>query len=291
MVSIVSRIKGKKRYYYLKHHVRNRQREIYLGRTIPDNIEEIKRNFLLDFYRKEWLPTLQKIRQGYVKELRKMSKSAIEKELESFSISFTYNTQRIEGSTLTLKETALLLEEGIAPTNKPIRDAKEAEAHRNLFFEIIANIKNELSLKTILEWHRNLFMEAKPDIAGKIRDHQIRIGASKFVPPRPEVLRLLLQEFFTWYNREKRKLNPVELAALIHFKFVTMHPFVDGNGRISRLMMNYMLNKFGYPMFDINYSDRRSYYTALERSNIKHNDVIFLKWFIGRYIKGNKRYL
>ena len=100
-----------------------------------------------------------------------------------------------------------------------------------------------------------------------------------------------MQEFFTWYNREKRKLNPVELAALIHFKFVTMHPFVDGNGRISRLMMNYMLNKFGYPMFDINYSDRRSYYTALERSNIKHNDVIFLKWFMGRYIKGNKRYL
>lgn len=294
MVSVVSRRKGNQTYYYLKHHVRNRQKEIYLGRTIPDNIEEIKQEFLLNFYREEWLPALQKIRQGYIKERKKMPKSAVEKELETFSIIFTYNTQRIEGSTLTLKETALLLEEGIAPANKPIRDIKEAEAHRKLFFEIINNINRiEFSLETILIWHRKLFIETKPDIAGRIRDHQVRIGASKFIPPRPEVLRLLLKEFVRWYNKngKNKELNPAELAALVHFKFVTIHPFTDGNGRISRLMINYVLYKFGYPMHDIDYSDRRSYYTALERSNVKHNDVIFLKWVMSRYIKSNKKYL
>jgi len=296
MVSIVKRKKGNEYYYYLRHHVRrnNKQKEIYLGKTIPDKIDEIKQEFLLNFYKEEWLPILEKIHQGYMKERKTMPKSAIEKEIEEFSIHFTYNTQRIEGSTLTLKDTALLLEEGIAPANKPIRDIKEAEAHRKLFFEILDNINRvDLFLSTVLEWHRKLFKETKPDIAGKVRDRQVRIVVSKYVPPQPQVLRLFLKEFFEWYSKNKRnkKLNPVELAAHVHFKFVSIHPFVDGNGRISRLMMNYVLHKFGYPMLDIDYSDRRSYYRALERSNLKKNDVIFLEWFMKRYIKSNKRYI
>jgi len=299
MVSIVKRRKGRGSYYYLRHHVRkdNRQKEIYLGKAIPDNIEEMKQEFLLEFYREEWLPILEKIRQDYMKERKRMPKSAIEKEIEIFSIRFTYNTQRIEGSTLTLKETALLLEEGIAPANKPIRDIKEAEAHRKLFFGIINNIRQiDLSLETVLEWHRKLFMETKPDIAGKIREYQVKIGASKFVPPKPQAVKLLLKDFFGWYNdqikqnRKNKKLNPVEVAAHVHFKFVTIHPFVDGNGRISRLMMNYVLYKFGYPMLDIDYNDRRSYYKALERSNIHNNDLIFLQWLMKRYFKAHKKF-
>lgn len=294
MVSIVKRRKRHQTYYYLKHHVRNRQREIYLGKTIPDNIEEIKQEFLLDFYRQEWLPVLTNIRKNYKNERKLMPRSAMEKEDELFSINFTYNTQRIEGSTLTLKETAFLLGEGITPTNKPIRDVKEAEAHQKLLIEILSNIRNiDLSLEIVLEWHRKLFKETKPDIAGRIREVRVAIGASKHVPPAPQVLRLLLKEFFNWYahNKKNKKLNPVELAALAHFKFVSIHPFADGNGRISRLMMNYVLCKFGYPMLDIKAIDVRSYYNALERSNLKHNDVIFLKWLMSRYFKNNQQYI
>jgi|GEM_PF-554209 len=293
MVSIVKRRKGNQIYYYLKHHARGRQREIYLGRTIPHNIEEIKQQLLLDFYRMEWLPILENIHRNFVKERKSIPKSAVEKDIEIFSIGFTYNTQRIEGSTLTLKETALLLQEGIAP-HRPTRDIKEAEAHRKLFVQILNNIHDiDLSLETMLEWHKDLFKETKSDIAGKIRDHRVRIGGTEYIPPPPQILRLLLKDFFTWYDRSKKdkKLQPVELAALVHFKLVSIHPFTDGNGRISRLMMNYVLHKFAYPMLDIKATDVKSYFNALERSNLKDNDMIFLKWLMSRYFKANRQYI
>jgi len=81
------------------------------------------------------------------------------------------------------------------------------------------------------------------------------------------------------------------LSALTHLKFVTIHPFGDGNGRISRLVMNYVLNRLGYPMLDIDYSDRRTYYNALERSQRHKNDIVFLEWFMKRYFKAYKKFL
>lgn len=292
MVIIVKRRKGKEVYYYLRHNVRKngRSKEIYLGKKIPQNIDEIKQNFLIEFYREEWLPNLEKIQRGYTKETKQMPRHAIERNMEAFSISFTYNTQRIEGSTLTLKETADLLAEGRTPSNKPIIDVKEAEAHQKLFLEILEN-GADLSLETVLRWHKKIFMETKPNLAGKIRDYQVAIRGSSFIPPRPEALLLLLKDFFVWYNKNKRKLNPVELSALVHLKFVTIHPFGDGNGRISRLMMNHVLHKLGYPMLDIDYRDRRSYYNALERSQRQQNDITFLQWFMRRYIKTHNRFL
>ena len=86
-------------------------------------------------------------------------------------------------------------------------------------------------------------------------------------------------------------MHPVELAALVHLKFVSIHPFGDGNGRISRLMMNFVLHKHGYPMLNISYKNRNSYYTALERSQLKKLDQIFIVHIIKRYIKDYKSYL
>ena len=205
-------------------------------------------------------------------------------------IKFTYDTQRIEGSKLTLRETANLLENGISPKSKPIDDIKEAEAHKQIFYEML-DYKKDFSFSIILHWHKNLFQSTKPDIAGKIRKHQVTIFGSKFVPPSPIEVYPLLMDFFKWYNKNKKELHPVELAALVHLKFVTIHPFADGNGRVSRLIMNFVLIKFDYPMSDIKYEGRTSYYNALERSQIKKNDNIFLQWFIKRYIKGNKNYI
>ena len=107
----------------------------------------------------------------------------------------------------------------------------------------------------------------------------------------PAELDFLLKEFFDWYNKNKNKLNPVELAALAHLKFVTIHPFSDGNGRISRLIMNFVLNNKGFPMLDIPYTNRNSYYNALERTQIKKNELIFLQWFFKRYFNEAKRFL
>lgn len=147
----------------------------------------------------------------------------------------------------------------------------------------------DLNLQVILQWNRILLSETKPDIAGKIRNHEVAISGSKFMPPLAIELDALLNEFFDWYNKNKSKLHPVALSALVHLKFVTIHPFSDGNGRVSRLMMNFILNKHGFPMLDIPYENRNGYYTALERSQIKQEDKIFLQWFFKRYLKEHKR--
>ncbi len=292
MVSIVKRKRGNRIFYYLQHKIRNqkRQKEIYIGKEIPENIEQIKYNFLLGFYREDWVSKMEQVQKNYKKTRTKIPKSVQKKEIEEFSIRFTYNTQKIEGSTLTLRETADLIMDGITPSNKPASDMIETRIHQKLFLQIMQK-KQDMSLGTILSWHKLLFGETKSDIAGQIRDFEVRIGGSKFVPPKSEAVPVLLKSFFVWYKKNKKELNPVELAALVHLKFVTIHPFGDGNGRISRLMMNYVLNRFDYPMFDIEYTDRRSYYTALERSSVKNNDIIFLQWFMKRYLKIFRNFL
>lgn len=286
-------IKGQP-YYYLEHSYRKGKRvlkkELYLGNKIPKNIENIKRQLIDDIYREKWYSDLDIIKKNYIKEHRSIPKSIKEKELQSFVTRFTYDTQKIEGSTLTRRETADLLEREITPTSKPMRDVKEAEAHRDLFYRILKSKKN-LTLQMTLDWHWYLFSQTKADIAGKIRKYQVGIGTSKFLPPSPIEVLPMLTEFFQWYNKNKNRAHPIELAALAHLKFVTIHPFGDGNGRISRLIVNFVLNKKGYPMLDIKYEERNGYYNALERSQIKKEERIFLQWFIKKYIKEYQRYL
>lgn len=293
MVNIVKRRKGNQDYYYLYHDSKKgkrKQREVYLGKVIPKDIEERKKNFAIDIERENWIPELEKIHENFKNEQKTIPKSIQEKNLESFSVKFTYNTQRIEGSTLTLKDTAFLLEYGLPPSNRPNNDIKETELHQKLFLKIIKQ-KDDLSLVLVKKWHKELFAQTKPEIAGLLRDYDVRISQSEFIPPPHTSVNLLVSGFFTWYNVNKKKLNPVELAALVHLKFVTIHPFGDGNGRTTRLMINHILNTFDYPLLDIDYADRRSYYTALEKSQTKDDDLPFLQWFMKRYLKTHKKLL
>ncbi len=291
MVSIKSKKIGNQKYYYLYHddkRGKRTQREIYLGKKIPNNVEEKKQELLLEISRDQWNPKLEKIKQNYSKQEKKLPSEIKEKELKSFSVKFTYNTQRIEGSTLTLKETYDLLEEGHTPS-RPNKDVKEAEAHQKLFFKAM-NDTSDITLSKVISWQKELLEQTEPNIAGKLRDYNVGIGGSKFIPPDHKAIKTLAKGFFNWYEKNKTKLNPVELAALVHLKFVTIHPFGNGNGRISRLMMNFVLNKLGYPMLDIEYGDRRSYYNILERAQTKENEIIFLQWFMKRYLKTSKKF-
>jgi Fic family protein len=294
VVTVRKRVIGGRTYYYLEHSVRMNGRvekkATYLGKALPKNVEEIKKDFLHSIYEERWFKTFDSIRRNFAKERRLMPKSAGEEELRKFSVRFTYDTQRIEGSVLTLRETANLLEIGVTPLGKPVQDIKEAEAHQKILYEIL-RFHKDLSLQTILYWHKRLFESTKKDIAGRIRQHQVAISGSKFVPPSPAEVYPLLREFFKWYEGSKKKLHPVELAALVHLKFVTIHPFADGNGRISRLIMNFVLNKQSLPMLNIPYKNRNSYYNALERSQVKRQDSIFLQWLFKRYVKEDTRYI
>jgi Fic family protein len=294
MVSIVKKTVKGRTYLYMAHTVRRdgkvEKKERYLGASIPKDAEKRKSEFLYEVYREKWFGDLDRIKEGYAKEQKALPPSAAEKEMESFSIRFTYDSQRIEGSTLTLRETAQLLEENISPKNKPLRDSKEAEAHQKVFFEMLES-KKDLALSEVLYWHKKLFQETKPDIAGKMRTHQVMISGSRFVPTSPVEVYPMLTEFFKWYEKSKGKLHPVELAALVHLKFVTIHPFADGNGRIGRLMMNFVLNRSGFPMLNVPYENRSGYYTALERAQVKAQEFIFVNWFFKRYIKEFGRFV
>ena len=294
MVAIRKKRVGKQTYYYLEHSFREKGRvekkEKYLGKTLPQNIEELKQQFISEIYRDKWFGLFDKIKEEYSAQEKTTPPSAKEKELGNFAIRFTYDTNRIEGSTLTFRETSLLLEKGITPNAKLMRDVKEAEAHRKVFYEML-DYKKELLLDIVLYFHKKLFEDTKKDIAGKIRQHQVTIAGSRFTPPFPAEIYPLLMDFFRWYHKNKDKLHPVELSALVHLKLVTIHPFADGNGRISRLMMNFLLNKHGFPMFNIPYEKRAGYYKALERSQIKNEETTFLQWFFKRYLKEHNRYL
>ena len=291
MVSVQKKTIRGKTYYYLRHTVRRGKRvqtkEKYLGTKMPDDVETPKRLFLSEVYTEQWYPKLDKIKQDYAKERQKTPKSMLEKQAKTFSVKFTYDSNKIEGSKLTYRETADLLEKGLTPRSKPLEDIKEAEAHEKLFFEVMGYEK-DLSQSTLLYWHKRLFETTKQDIAGKVREHQVAISGSRFLPPSPVEVPVLLGEFFRWYDKNKAKTHPVELAALVHLKLVTIHPFGDGNGRISRLSMNFVLHKHGFPMLNIPYQTRSSYYGALERSQVKKVDAIFVQWFFKKYLKENK---
>lgn len=294
MVTIKKKQIGRKTYYYLGHtyrqHGKVMYKETYVGDKIPTGIENVKREFLQQIYKEKWFGSFEKIRLEYTKELKKTPQEVLQKNIEAFMIAFTYNTNRIEGSKLSFKDTALLLEHGITPKDKPIGDVKETEAHRKTFYDML-NYKGDLSIGIVLKWHRALFEETKPGIAGKIRDYQVYITGTKYKPPSAIEVQAYLLELFRWYEREKGALNPVELAALTHVKFEAIHPFGDGNGRIGRLIMNFVLHRNGYPMLNVPYLNRRGYYNALEKAQVKKIDSIFVLWFFRRYLKEYKTYL
>jgi Fic family protein len=284
---------GGKSFYYLEQSFRLNgsihKREKFIGEALPRNIAELKRRFSREVRAEFAYPRLDEIKKGYAAEERSLPASVREKAHRAFTVRFTYDTNRIEGSTLSLRETADLLDHGITPPKRPLADVLEAEAHREVFRRMLETRK-DLSLQLILSWHHGLFSRTKPDIAGSLRDYQVYISGVKYIPPSPVEVYPLLAERFEWYRRDQRRLHPVELAAVLHLKFESIHPFGDGNGRVGRLMMNYVLHRKGWPMLNIPYEKRRGYYSALERSQRKQDDDPFIQWFFRWYLKENDRY-
>lgn len=279
---------GRKMYFYLEHSFRDHgkveKKELYLGTEIPGNIQKIKTDFIYEVMKKKYLDSFDAIKKKFAAELKEMPPSARQQHLQYFLIKFTYDTNRIEGSTITLKETAKLLEHGIVPANKPLHDIKETESHNQVVEEML-QFRKDLSLQVVLQWHRLLLQHTHPDIAGKIRRHQVKVAGSKTEFPTPVEIDLLLNEFINWYRHQKNLLHPIELAALVHLKFVSIHPFSDGNGRISRLLMNFVLHQQKYPMLNIKYVNRDSYYNALERAQTTGQERIFVLHIFKRYLK------
>lgn len=275
-----------KDYYYLAHSFRKEgkvvHREKYLGKKIPENIEEIKEKFLRECIKEGAIKKLKSIRKNFLKEWKTYPESVKKEMLIDLSINFTYNTNAIEGSTITLHETEDIIKRKIAP-NKPLRDVQETINHSKVFFKIL-DTKKDLSVKDILQWHKEIFSDTKPDIAGKFRDYLVRVG--DYRAPDWQEIDKLIKEIFLWYNKNKKIMHSIELAARAHCRFEKIHPFGDGNGRVGRLIIAYILRRNNFPLFIIEHKKRKAYYRALKKTE---ND--FVNYCIRAYIRAHKKYL
>lgn len=215
--------------------------------------------------------------------LRPFPKVLEQRLREDLIILWTYHSTVIEGSTLSLKETATLLEEGIVTGNKPLTDYMAAKGHRdaiNLVFKWIAEKKKKLSKKDLLLLHKATMKNVIDAYLGIYRPVQVYLTGSSYTPPPPEQVPKLISEFLYKSNRNLKKYDPITLAALTHLDFESIHPFVDGNGRAGRLIANWLLMRDGYPPIVITKRERLRYFRLLEQAQTKYNVhklVIFFK--------------
>jgi Fic family protein len=293
MVSIITKkVKGNE-YYFLVHSYREggkvKQIQKSLGKQIPTNLDIIKEEFISDVVLKRWIPSIERYKEKYLARIKSIPDLVRDKEFRQFGIRFTYSSGKIEGSTLTLREVALAVDEPEVPINKPTNDINEAQFHMKCYVDLIQT-EEELTQKLIQKWHSILFSlhYDREIIAGEIRELDVKIRGSKYIPPPPEKVQIQLKELFSWYNHNKKKFHPVLIACIMHFRFVSIHPFYDGNGRMTRLVTNYILFNNNYPMFNIEASIRKSYYSALEKTNLKNDEMRFVNWFFKNYINAIK---
>lgn len=281
---IIKRKREGVEYFYLQHAVREngnvRTIERYLGRQIPGDIEQRKVALLAEA-RTVMYQQLETIRQNFQNEWKRYPPSAQEHELREIAIAFTYNTNAIEGSTITLAETREILEGEISP-RKSLKDIRETEAHATTFLKMLKE-KEKISSALLLRWHAEVFGETKPDLAGKFREYGVRVGSYR-APDWQDVTKLM--NALIAFIEKNGKMNAVEFSARAHCRFEKIHPFGDGNGRIGRLLMNHLLWHAGYPMLIIEKKKRQAYYRALGK-----DEEGFVQYFFRTYLNAHRRWM
>ncbi|KLE08160.1 cell division protein Fic [Aliarcobacter butzleri L355] len=209
---------------------------------------------------------------------RPLDTSIVKNLHEDLVLRWTYHSNAIEGNTLTLKETKVALE-GITIGGKTLREHFEAINHKDaiLFMEDLAQKEDRLSEYSIKQIHSLILKNIDDENKGKYRTTNVIISGAEHKPPQSFEVQSQMQEFIKKYNENITKLHPIELASFIHIEFVKIHPFVDGNGRTSRLLMNLELIKAGFPPVVIELEDRLEYYKALDIAHTIKDYKPFLK--------------
>lgn len=207
-----------------------------------------------------------------------------DKVAKAFEMEYTYESNRIEGNTLTLQETALVIEKGLTIGGKSLYEHLEAINHSfalNYIKELVSE-KVPLTKHELLNIHKLILQGVDNANGGKFRTVQVLISGAKHIPPQPFMLDELMEDFFKWYNDHKDSTHPVILAAEIHERLVTIHPFIDGNGRTSRLLMNLVLLQHGYPISILkgDAENRLKYYHVLEVAQIEGNKEPFIEMVV-----------
>ena len=214
---------------------------------------------------------------------------------EALKVEFLYESNRIEGNTLTLRETQLVINEGMTISGKSMREHLEAINHKEaiLFIEDLVTQKMELSEYVLKQIHGIVLYGIDRENAGVYRKLPVAIAGSKHLPPQPYLLQDLMEDYFRFYELHKDDLHPVILAAEMHERLVSIHPFIDGNGRTSRLIMNLILLQHGFPLAIIggDYESRMAYYDALEKVQTADDKQSFILLIAEKVLSGLDRYI
>lgn len=211
-----------------------------------------------------------------IQSKRPLSPQLVLKLKEQFSLELTYNSNAIEGNKLTLKETYLVINDGLTVKGKSFKDHLEAKNHNKaihyLYDLIEYKRKHTVSEQLIRSLQQLIIKDIEDGDAGKYRNGNVLITGSSHKPPQAYEVPQLMQELVAWLKKKWNKIHAIELAARAHHKLVHIHPFVDGNGRTARLFMNLILMQKGYPMVIILNNDRKKYYRALEKADQNNTD-------------------
>ncbi len=281
--------KNGKKYYYRVRSVRKgykvRKKRVFLGSNLgkkelrnAERKADRKLGLLNDLLTVEEISFLKRIKKAY----RGESSRTFKNRYEAFISHFTHDSTAIEGNTLTLQETASLLFEKITPS-KNLREINEVLNHKKAF-DFLLEYEGNITKKFICELHRLVIEEtideSLKDQIGRYRLLQVYIRGVGWVPAPPNEVPKDMKNLLTWYTKNKRKLHPLVIAIYFHVGFELIHPFVDGNGRVGRLLMNFILHKNGYPMVNIPYIQRNRYYEVLNEAQVNGNLRPFIEFFV-----------
>ncbi|MBS3088185.1 Fic family protein [Candidatus Pacearchaeota archaeon] len=281
---------NKKKYKYLVKSIRlpngqiKKIEKIYKGepkKEIEKILEEKERkeyarymlkNFSTNhIFTEEEFEKIEDIKINYRKVIKKLTKSTLRDLLDRFTANFTYESNALEGNSLTLKNVAMIMFENTTIRGKDLREIYETRNSRKLIEQIMQN-KFSVSNEDIIKMHKLL-----------VKDTGIQTGYKKFPneiigrnikTALPEEVQKRMDGLIEWYEQNKEKIHPIELAGLLHGKFEQIHPFEDGNGRVGRFLINIILVSNKYPPLIIRKSQRISYLKSLENFDNKHTDSL-----------------
>ncbi len=220
---------------------------------------------------KELQPHIDRLyeKKAKIDQSRPLPNTVLQKIKEQLNLEWTYNSNSIEGNTLNLHETQLILEEGITIGGKSLREHFEVVNHEKAIDYLYSLVNPNYSLRSIdiLNMHGYILKNIEDEYAGRLRNGGVRIVGANFMPPSAKKVPDLIDELILFVNDNNFKANDLVLATLFHHKLVWIHPFFDGNGRTVRLAMNLLLMRKGFPPAIILKNDRKKYYDALNQAN------------------------
>lgn len=226
---------------------------------------------------KESLLTLIDKKKAELDTKRPLTEGEVQRLYEDFMVEYTYNSNAIEGNTLTLRETEMVLR-GLTVDQKPLKDHLEVVGHKDAFYFVLDLVKEKAEItESVIKQIHSLVLADKPMDKGVYRKIPVRIMGAHHEPVQPYLIEPKMNELLQDYKKDDR--NIAEKLAEFHIRFEGIHPFIDGNGRTGRLLINLELMKAGYPPIDIKFTDRKRYYDAFDAYYVKKDLSAMTKLF------------